>query len=100
MDRAVLYEATRDAPLGVLVASDPMLARPLRLALHGLLMRLLVDQELKRDFALAFARLYEVGGREKEALGEREKETLSERERELERERGVARKKIVGRESR
>ncbi|CAM9929017.1 unnamed protein product, partial [Laminaria digitata] len=57
--RGVLYEATRDAPLGVLVAADPLLARPLRLALHGLLMRLLVDQELKRDFALAFARLYE-----------------------------------------
>ncbi|CAM9858010.1 unnamed protein product, partial [Hapterophycus canaliculatus] len=56
---AVLYRVARDAPLGVLLASDPMLARPLRLALHGLVMRLLVDQEFKRDFALAFARLYE-----------------------------------------
>lgn len=54
------YPASRDAPLGVLVAADPMLARPLRLALHELFMRLFVDQEFKRDFALAFARLYEV----------------------------------------
>lgn len=58
--KAVPYRAARDAPLGVLVAADPMLARPLRQSLHGLLMRLLVDQEFKRDFALAFARLYEV----------------------------------------
>ena len=59
--KAVPYRVARDAPLGVLVAADPMLARPLRQSLHGLLMRLLVDQEFKRDFALAFARLYEVG---------------------------------------
>lgn len=56
----VPFRSLRDAPLGVLVATDPMLTRPLRLALHGLLMRLLVDQEFKRDFAIAFARLYEV----------------------------------------
>lgn len=54
------FKALRDVPLAVLVASDPMLARPLRLALHGLLMRLLVDQEFKRDFALTFTRLYQV----------------------------------------
>ena len=71
-DRDTPDKATRDAPLGVLVAADPMLARPLRLALHGLLMRLLVDQELKRDFALAFARLYEVGEREGRGEGVRE----------------------------
>lgn len=58
--KPVPYQVSRDAPLGVLVAADPMLARPLRQSLHGLLMRLLVDQEFKRDFALAFARLYEV----------------------------------------
>ncbi|CAN0048532.1 unnamed protein product, partial [Ectocarpus sp. 13 AM-2016] len=57
--KVVPYRVARDSPLGVLVASDPMLAKPLRLSLHGLLMRLLVDQEFKRDFALAFARLYE-----------------------------------------
>lgn len=57
---AAPYRVVRDAPLGVLVGAGPMLARPLRMALHGLLMRLLVDQEFKRDFALAFARLYEV----------------------------------------
>lgn len=63
-DEAVPYRVARDVPLSVLVGSDPMLARPLRLALHGLLMRLLVDQEFKRDFALAFARLYEVRAKE------------------------------------
>ena len=59
-EAAAPYWAAREAPLGVLIGADPMLARPLRMALHGLLMRLLVDQEFKRDFALAFARLYEV----------------------------------------
>ncbi|CAM9192647.1 unnamed protein product [Ascophyllum nodosum] len=58
-EAAAPYWAAREAPLGVLIGADPMLARPLRMALHGLLMRLLVDQEFKRDFALAFARLYE-----------------------------------------
>lgn len=56
------YPASRNVPLGILVASDPLVARPLRLALHGLLMSLLVDQEFKRDFAIVFARLYEVPG--------------------------------------
>lgn len=59
---AAPYRVVRNAPLGALIGTGPMLARPLRMALHGLLMRLLVDQEFKRDFALAFARLYEVWG--------------------------------------
>lgn len=59
-DEVVPYRVSKNAPLGVLLGSDPMLAKPLQQALHALVMKLLVDQEFKRNFALVFARLYEV----------------------------------------
>ncbi len=53
-----MFADTSNAPLIVLLATDPLLAKRLRSAAHGLYMRLLPDLVFKSEFGLGFSLLY------------------------------------------